>query len=72
MKIGQPFGVQIFIDTTSGTRAREIGITGLKEIIKVVIDKFSGLEERDIYLLEVGDGRKNALSRASNLEMLQL
>jgi len=50
MKIGQPFGVQIFIDKmNSGTGADEIGDDRLLEIVTAVKRKLHGLEDRDIF-----------------------
>jgi len=68
LKVGQPFGVQIFIDATKGdVRVSELGREGLREIVETVKGRFSGLEERDIYILELDGGKKNIIGRASNL-----
>lgn len=67
LKAGQPFGVQIFIDITGGMRASDLGKEGLKEIINAVKEKFNGLEEKDIYILELDGSKKNIIGRASNL-----
>lgn len=69
LKVGQPFAVQIFIDATKGgVRVSDLGSTGLKEIVEAVKEMFSGLEDRDIYLIELDGDKKNIIGRASNLK----
>lgn len=67
LKAGQPFSMQVFIDTASGIRTADLGAKGLKEIVEALKEKFSGLEERNIYILEFDAGKKNIIGRASNL-----
>ena len=50
LKIGQPFGVQIFIDKMkSRVGADEIGNEGLLEIVTAVKSKLHGLEDRTFF-----------------------
>lgn len=66
--VGQPFGTQIFIDVKgTGVTADELGKNSLLEIVAVMKEKFKGLEERDIYMLELGDAGKKIIYRASEL-----
>lgn len=70
LKAGQPFGVQLFIDASkSGITAKQIGLAGLQEIVKAVKTKFVGLEDRDIYVLEVVAGNKKPLGRGEALTL---
>lgn len=70
LKLGQPYGVQVFIDATkSGVKVRELGNIGLKEIIDALKGTFKELEEKDIYILELEGGKKNIIGRASNLKI---
>jgi hypothetical protein len=65
---GQPYGTRIFIDA-KGTQvtADKLGKSGLSEIVAAVKEKFKGLEDRDIYLLELTDAGKKIICRASEL-----
>ena len=68
LKAGHPFGVQLFIDASkSGFTAKQIGLAGLQEIVKAVKTKFVGLEDRDIYVLEVVTGNKKPLGKGEAL-----
>ena len=68
MKIGQPFGVQIFIDKmNSGTGADEIGDDRLLEIVTAVKRKLHGLEDRAIFLIEIDKERKKLIGKASDM-----
>ncbi|MDQ1278766.1 MAG: hypothetical protein QG670_26 [Thermoproteota archaeon] len=59
LKVGQPYGVQVFIDTIKdGIRVSELGNTGLKEIIDALKETFKELEEKDIYSLELEKVRR--------------
>ena len=65
---GQPYGTRIFIDA-KGTHitSSELGKSGLSEIVAAAKEKFKGLEDRDIYLLELTDVGKKIICRASEL-----
>lgn len=68
LRVGQPFGVQIFIDKEKGGMgAKEIGNEGLLEIIAAVKGKLHGLEDRDIFIIEVNEGQKRLIGRAEDL-----
>jgi len=68
LKIGQPFGVQIFIDKMkSRVGADEIGNEGLLEIVMAVKSKLHGLEDRDIFLIEINKERKKMIGKASDI-----
>lgn len=64
MKIGQPFGVQVLMDSAeSGVHVSNLGFEGIKEIADRLKEKLTGLEDRDIYILEVTALRKNVIGR---------
>ena len=67
LKAGQPFSMQVFLDTSSGVKSTDLGIEGLKEIVTVVKEKVKDIEERDIFFLELANSKKNILKRASKL-----
>lgn len=68
LSAGQPFGLQLFIDVSkSGVTAKQIGLAGLKEIVQSIKTKFGGLEDRDVYVLEVVAGDKTPLGKGENL-----
>ena len=69
LKLGQPFGVQIFIDVNKGgVDASELGRETLLEIVNVLKTKFKGLEERDIYILELYGEKRNIIGRATDIK----
>lgn len=54
LKVGQPFGVQVFIDAAeSNVSASDLGFEGIKELADRLKEKLVGLEDRDIYILEI-------------------
>jgi len=66
--VGQPFGVQFFIDTVRGpSSAKSLGKEGLREIVLALVEHFRGLEERDIYVLELNSRGKSIIGRGSQL-----
>jgi hypothetical protein len=65
---GQPFGVQLFIDAVRGPlNAKSLGEEGLREIVLALVGHFKGLEERDIYILELNSSGKSIVGRGSQL-----
>jgi hypothetical protein len=72
LRVGQPFGVRLFIDAVQGEiTADDLGHEGLVDLVIAVKAKFKGLDDRDLYLLELGENGKNAIGRASNLAVRQ-
>ena len=72
LRVGQPFGVRLFIDAVrSGVSADELGHERLVDLANAVLAKFTGLDSRDLYLLELGKNGKAALGCASNLAARQ-
>jgi hypothetical protein len=67
LKAGQQYSMQLFIDTSSGVKAGTLGPEGLKEIVKAVKEKFAGLEDKDVFILELDAGKKKIVKRASEL-----
>ena len=68
LSVGQPYGTQLFIDTKeSGVTTDKLGKKGLAEIVFAMKEKFKGLEDRDIYILELTDTGKKIVCRASGL-----
>jgi len=68
LNIGQPFGVQLFIDyAKSGVSAAELGEDGLRKILEAMKKKFEGLDDRDISILELTTGKRNIIGRGDKL-----
>ena len=68
LKVGQPFGVHVFIDAArNGVKASDLGKGGLLKLIDALMEKFRGLEKRDIYILELNEKGKDVVGRASEL-----
>jgi hypothetical protein len=64
--VGQPFGVQVIIDALGGKASAEsLGREGICQIIKALKDKFKGLEERDIFILELNSEGRKIVGRGS-------
>ena len=70
LKAGQPFGVQVFIDISKGgVKATDIGTQGLLQIVNALKQKLEGLEDRDIFILELEAGRKRPISRGGEIQV---
>lgn len=68
LAVGQPYGLQLFIDAVRGSsNAKSLGKEGLREIVLALMGRFKGLEERDIYVLELNSGGKSVIGRGSQL-----
>ncbi len=68
MKVGQPFCVRICIDATKGgMKISDIGKDRMLQVVEAVKKRFQGLEEKDIGILELCNGRKNIIGNVSNL-----
>jgi hypothetical protein len=69
LKVGQPFGVQVFIDVEkSGVTASTLGTEGLLELVESLKAKLKGLEDRDIYIMERFGEKRNMIGRATDLK----
>ena len=69
VKEGQPFGVQIFIDSIKGKSVQDLGKEKLIEILQAAKSKFSRLEARDINIIEIDkDGNKVIIGKGSAYE----
>jgi hypothetical protein len=67
-KVGQPFGVRLCIDVDKGgMTASEIGKPKIMKIVDSLKSTFSGLEERDVGIIEYNGGKKNIIGKISNL-----
>ncbi|MEM2094553.1 MAG: hypothetical protein QXI32_04590 [Candidatus Bathyarchaeia archaeon] len=67
LSVGQPYGVQVFIDSVKGkVSAQTLGKDGLHGLVSALKKKFSGLEERDIFILELNMGGKTIVGRGSD------
>ena len=64
--VGQPYGTRIFIDTTKVT-AHQLGKNGLLEIVNELKKTFKGIEDRDIYILELTEMGKKIICKASEI-----
>lgn len=68
MKVGQPFGVQVSMDSAeSGVPVSDLGFEGISKIADRLKEKLVGLEDRDIYFLEVTALKKNVVGRWDRL-----
>jgi len=68
LKIGQPFGVRLCIDADKGgVTTSEIGKPNIIRIVDLLKSRFSGLEERDVGIIEFDKGKKNIIGKISNL-----
>ena len=65
LKVGEPFKVTITIENKENTAP--VKTEDLQEIVKFIKRKLKGLRDNDIYLIEIKDGRKNIIGRASQL-----
>jgi hypothetical protein len=69
VKEGQPFGVQIFIDSVKRNSVENLGREKLVEIVQATKSKFSRLEAKDINLIEIDkDGNKVIIGKGSAYE----
>ncbi len=69
LSVGQPYGTQLYVDAKgTGVTAESLGTKGLLEIVTVLKTKFKGLEDRDIFILELTREGKKIVSRASALQ----
>jgi len=60
--VGQTFGTQIFLDVKeNGVPANKPGKNSLLAIVASMKDRFDGLEERDFYILELGNAGKKII-----------
>ena len=64
LRIGEAFKATITMEDmgSSGVEKKDV-----QDMAKAVRRRFKGLRERDIYAVEVKNGRKNFIGRASNL-----
>ena len=68
LAIGQPYSVQVLIDSVKGpVDAAHLGKEGLEEIISKLKETFEGLEERDVYITELNSKGRTIIGRGSQL-----
>lgn len=68
LSVGQPYGTQLYIDAKgTGVTADTLGKSGLSDIVNAMKKKFKGLEDRDIYIMELTDAGKKIVCKASEL-----
>lgn len=66
---GQPYGTQLFLDAKeAGVTAESLGKKNLAEIVAALKAKFTGLEDRDIFIMELTAEGKKIVCRASALQ----
>lgn len=69
LKAGQPFGVKVFIDSVEcKVSASDLGFEGMKELAERLKEKLKGLEDRDIYIMEITPSRKEIVGRWDKLQ----
>ncbi len=64
LRVGEAFKATITIEDVEG---REGETKDVQDIAKAVRRRFKGLRDRDIFVVEIKNGRKNFIGRASNL-----
>lgn len=68
LRTGQPFKARIYIDVTkAGIKTNILGKENLLEIATAIKKRFQGLEDRDIGIIELYEGRKNVIGCISTL-----
>ena len=66
LSVGQPYGVQVIIDATNGkVSAQTLGKEGLHTLIAALKEKLKGLEDRDVFILELNSRGKTIIGRGS-------
>jgi len=66
ISVGQPYGVQVVIDATKGkVNAQTLGKEGLHALVAALKEKLNGLEEKDIFILELNSQGKKIVGRGS-------
>lgn len=68
LHLAEPFRCTITVENSEA----ELTSEGLQGIARSLRRRFRGLRDRDMYIVEVENGRKNFLGRASNLKDLPL
>jgi hypothetical protein len=69
LRIGQPFGVRVFIDRKKGgVTASMLGRERLLELAATLKAKFKRLEERDIYFLELDGEKRIIIGRTTEVQ----
>jgi len=67
LSVGQPYGVQVFIDSVKGkVNAQTLGREELQELVAALKEKLMGLEEKDIFILELNAHGKTIIGRGSD------
>jgi phage FluMu protein Com len=64
LRAGEAFKATITMENVEGS---EVETKDVQEMAKAVRRRFKGLRDRDIYVVEIKNGRKNFIGRASNL-----
>jgi hypothetical protein len=67
LKAGDPFQARIFIDSSPGTSAQELGSKGLAEVVKALKKPAKGVRDRDIFIVSVEGGREKLMGRAESI-----
>lgn len=68
LKVGQPFGVRVMIESTEyGVGADQLGQEGMRALVDAVTAELPGLEDRDMYVLEITSKGKKMIGRGSQL-----
>ena len=68
LRAGQPFGVQlIFYEQADPNRTPTLDVGKKIEVVKAVKAHFEGLEDRDIYVMQIEKGKKRILGRGADI-----
>jgi hypothetical protein len=70
LKVGQPFGVRLIINAKEGVPTSTLGRDGVLALVEALKERFKGLEERDVFILELlPNGKKRILGRGHSLKL---
>jgi hypothetical protein len=70
LEVGQPFCVRLMVDAVKGIPVSKLGKKGLFALVDALKNKFVGLEDREIYVMELlPNGEKRIVGRGQDLRV---
>lgn len=67
LRVGQPFNARVLLNADEGFSAENLGRDALKQIVEALLDRFKGLEARDIYMAEIKQGKIQPVGRGHEI-----